>query len=123
MLAGWKCHPSIHESFNALFFFRHWNEAVIIPFMIRGTCIIIFVSSSFSGGFLRQLFLIASSTRAREKNTGTKNTSSTREREKNTGTVDCILKQDSPIPVPDGASPLEDIFHWADIAPEPSRIA
>ena len=67
MLAGWKCHPSIHESFNALFFFRHWNEAAIIPFMIRGTCIIIFVSSSFSGGFLRQLFLIASSTRAREK--------------------------------------------------------
>ena len=67
MLAGWKCHPSIHESFNALFFFRHWNEAAIIPFMIRGTSIIIFVSSSFSGGFLRQLFLIASSTRAREK--------------------------------------------------------
>ena len=29
----------------------------------------------------------------------------------------------SPIPVPDGAPPLADIFHWADIAPEPSRIA
>ena len=40
-----------------------------------------------------------------------------------TAAVDCILNQDSPIPVPDGAPPLADIFHWADIAPEPSRIA
>ena len=40
-----------------------------------------------------------------------------------TAAVDCILNQDSPIPVPKGAPPLADIFHWADIAPEPSRIA
>ena len=40
-----------------------------------------------------------------------------------TAAVDCILNQDSPIPVPDGAPPLADIFHWADIPPEPSRIA
>ena len=37
--------------------------------------------------------------------------------------VDFILNQDSPIPVSNGAPPLADIFHWADIAPDPSRIA
>ena len=36
--------------------------------------------------------------------------------------VECILKQDPPIPVPNGAPPLAETFHWADIAPEPSRL-
>ena len=40
-----------------------------------------------------------------------------------TAAVDCILNQYSPIPVPIGAPPLADILHWADIAPESSRIA
>ena len=35
---------------------QHWNEAAIIPFYIRSTCIIIFVSSSFSVGFLDCFF-------------------------------------------------------------------
>ena len=34
-----------------------------------------------------------------------------------TAAVDYILNQDSPIPVPNGAPPLADIFHWADSLP------
>ena len=37
---------------------QHWNEAAIIPFYIRGNCIIIFALSSLS-----VCFFIASSTR------------------------------------------------------------
>ena len=48
---------------------KNWNEAAIIPFYIRGTCIIIFVSSSFSVGFLDCLFNLCA--RKKLQNTST----------------------------------------------------
>ena len=36
--------------------------------------------------------------------------------------IDCILGQGSQVVVPRASPPLAEVFGWADIAPEPSRV-